>query len=115
MAECAAHYIGEAAGQTVVYLADHYQQVTTDGQSGSRVLSAPLPNPIGTYQGSALGPLLYSIYANDLPLYADDACIVQYTDDTQVLVSGRPGDIGALIHSMGRNLSQLSHWFGKMA
>ena len=55
----------------------------------------------------------YSIYANDMPLYADDANIVQYADDTQVLVSGRPGDIGAIIGSMERNLSQLSNWFGK--
>ena len=43
---------------------------------------------------------LYSIYANDLPLYASDADIVQYADDTQVLVSGRPGDIGSLVASI---------------
>ena len=48
-----------------------------------------------------------------MPLYADDAYIVQYADDTRVLVSGRPGDICALIRSMERNLSQLSNWFGK--
>ena len=99
----------------VSYLAGHRQQVVTRDQCGSRTLSEPLPNPIGTYQGSALGPLLYSIYANDMPLYADDgdACIVQYADDTQVLVSGRPGDIVALTGSMERNLSHLSKWFGK--
>ena len=38
---------------------------------------------------------------------------MQYADDTQVLVSGRPGDTGALISSMERNLTQLAHWFGK--
>ena len=96
------------------YLADHYQQVVTQSRRGSRALSSSLPNPIGTYQGSALGPLLYSIYANDMPLYADDqAYIVQYADDTQVLVSGRPGDIDILTGTMERNLSQLSNWFGK--
>ena len=97
----------------VSYLAGHHQQVVTQSQCGSRTLSASLSNPIGTYQGSALGPLLYSIYANDMPLYADDACIVQYADDTQVLVSGRPGDIDALTGSMERNLVRLSNWFGK--
>ena len=48
-----------------------------------------------------------------MPLYADDACSVQYADDTQVLVSGRHGDIGALTGSMERDLSRLSNWFGK--
>ena len=95
------------------YLADHQQQVVAQSHSGSRTLSAALPNPIGTYQGTSLGPLLYSIYANDMSLFVDDASIVQYADDTQVLVSGRPGDIGALIGSMERNMSQLSNWFGK--
>ena len=87
-------------------------QVVTSHR-GDRVTSRPLPNPIGTYQGSALGPLLYSIYANDLSLYVQDATIVQYADDTQVLVSGRPGDIGALITSMEQNLALLSQWFCK--
>lgn len=95
------------------YLTGHYQQVVTQTPDGLRTISAALPNPIGTYQGSALGPLLYSIYANDMPLYADDATIVQYADDTQVLVSGRPGDIRAVTGSLERNLSHLSNWFGK--
>ena len=95
------------------YLTEHYQQVCIETPSGARVTSQPLLNAIGTYQGSALGPLLYTIYANDLPLYADDATIVQYADDTQVLVSGRPGDIGSLVTSMETALAKLSHWFSR--
>ena len=95
------------------YLTDHYQKVCVQASSGEQLTSEPLLNPIGTYQGSALGPLLYSIYGNDLPLYAGDADIVQYADDTQVLVSGRPGDIGSLIVSMEKTSFDLSHWFGK--
>ena len=38
--------------------------------------------------------------------------LVQYADDTQVLVSGRPGDIGFLVASMERTLLELSLWFG---
>ena len=95
------------------YLCDHYQKVRVQTSSGKQLTSRPLLNPIGTYQGSALGPLLYSIYANDLPLYASDADIVQYADDTQVLVSRRPGDVGSLILSMEKTLSDLSIWFGK--
>ena len=95
------------------YLCNHTQRVLMVTSGGEHVTSQPLPNPIGTYQGSALGPLMYSIYANDMSLYVDDATIVQYADDTQVLVSGRPGDIGALTSSMEHNLSLLSRWFGK--
>ena len=57
------------------YLAGHFQRVVAQDQRGCRSVSARLSNPIGTYQGSALGSLLFSIYANDMSLYADDdAC-----------------------------------------
>ena len=44
---------------------------------------------MGVFQGSALGPLLFSVFANDLSLYADGATVVQYADDTQVMVTGK--------------------------
>ncbi|KAF0303911.1 hypothetical protein FJT64_024168 [Amphibalanus amphitrite] len=34
--------------------------------------------------GSALGPLLFTVFANDLSLHAADARVLQYADDTQV-------------------------------
>ena len=42
---------------------------------------------MGVFQGSALGPLLFTIFANDLSLHAPDAHVTQYADDTQVLIS----------------------------
>ena len=38
-----------------------YQQVMIRTPDGHSTLSQPLINPIGTYQGSALGPLLFSM------------------------------------------------------
>ena len=70
------------------YLSNHRQQEALSSRAAGRRLSRALPNPLGTYQGSALGPLLYNIYSNDMPLHVDDANIIQYADDTQVLVSG---------------------------
>ena len=65
--------------------------------SGGRVLSRPLPNDMGVFQGSALGPLLFTVFCNSISLYAEDAAVFQYADDTQVLVSGTAGDFRFLI------------------
>ncbi|KAF0294653.1 Protein muscleblind [Amphibalanus amphitrite] len=74
----------------------------------------PLLNPIGTYQGSSLGPLLHNVYANDLPLYTDNSTgIIAYADDVQLYVSGQPRDIVQLKRSLEGSLSVLSNWYGK--
>ena len=43
---------------------------------------------MGAFQGTAFGPLLYSIFSNDLALYSGDATVIQYAD-TQILVAGK--------------------------
>ena len=48
-----------------------------------RVLSRPLSNTMGVFQGSVLGPLLFTIFSCNLSLYAGDAEVFQYADDTQ--------------------------------
>ena len=71
------------------YLSDHRQQVQIRSRDGRGALSQPLANPVGTYQGSALGPLLFSVYTTDMSLFlpecaSHDRCLVQYCDDTQL-------------------------------
>ena len=100
------------------YLDDHYQQVVIRSPDGRSTLSQPLANTIGTYQGSALGPLLFSVYANDMPLFQPDddshaTCLVQYCDDTQLAVLGSPRDAGALVACMEHNLAALGDWLRK--
>ena len=58
----------------------------------------------------SLGPLLYCIFANDLCLFAEDAVVVQYADDTQVLVSGKKSEIQNVIDRMETALSSLDIW-----
>ena len=53
-----------------------------------------------------------------MPLYLDvdtahDRCLVQYADDVQLAVFGKPRDSGALVRSLEQNLSALSLWCGK--
>ena len=93
------------------YLTGHTQSVCISSSSGDRVVSEPLPNTMGVFQGSALGPLLFTIFANDLSLHAPDAHVTQYADDTQILVSDVKRNLPNLIQRMESTLASLASWF----
>ena len=93
------------------YLQGHTQSVSLNSRSGLKLISRPLPNTIGVFQGSALGPLLFTIFSNNLSLYANTATVFQYADDTQLVVSGSPNDLGGLITQMEASLTSLNDWF----
>ena len=93
------------------YLQDHTQSVSLTDSLGVTKTSKPLPNSIGVFQGSALGPLLYCVFANDLSLFAEGAVVVQYADDTQILVSGKKSKIQSVVSQMEQVLASLDIWF----
>ena len=94
------------------YFRHHTQSVSLPADSlGVSKVSSSLPNNMGVFQGSCLGPLLYCIFANDLSMYAEDAVVVQYADDTQVLVSGKKSHFRTLIQRMENVLASLDVWF----
>ena len=59
------------------YLSERYQYVEYNGHR-----SNPLPISTGVPQGSVLGPLLFLIYINDLPMVTDAFNMLMYADDT---------------------------------
>ena len=68
----------------------------------------------GVPQGSVLGPLLFNMFVNDLPTVASGLCsIVQYADDTQVMVSGSPRDVSVITTRLQVILRRLGDWFSR--
>lgn len=66
------------------YLTDRHFQVSLNGvNSGSFNISAGVP------QGSILGPVLYSRFSADIPMFPDGCQLSFFADDTAVLVKGR--------------------------
>ena len=93
------------------YLEGHSQSVTVKDRFGVTNTSKSLANKMGVFQGSALGPLLFSIFANDVSLFTEGVQIIQYADDTQVMVSGDKSDVSALVLKMETALASLDEWF----
>ena len=93
------------------YLTGHTQSVCTADGRGNLHLSRSLPNSIGVFQGSSLGPLLFQLFANDMSLHAPLAHVVQYADDTQILISGKKDSLPQLIVIMEQVLVSLDNWF----
>ena len=62
--------------------------------------------------GGSLSCVLFMLYANDLSLHTPDGVtIVQYADDTHILVTGKKHDLASLISLMEATLDILYRWF----
>ena len=61
------------------------KQCTRIGDSTSSFVGCPVDVP----QGSILGPLLFSLYVNDLQLVCPEVDIQMYADDTVILAHGK--------------------------
>ena len=65
----------------------------------------------GVFPGGSLSCLLFSIFTNNMCLHVPDVTIVQFADDTQILVSGKKTDLAGLILRMEQALSKMLAWF----
>ena len=84
------------------FLADRKQLVSVNG-----IESSFLPVKYGVPQGSVLGPVLFSVYINDLPLFLTAICEL-FADDTTVHVSNcKPSVISITLQ---QNINQLVAW-----
>ena len=87
------------------YLTNRHQVVRIHSS-----VSDPLPVECGVPQGSILGPLLFSIYVNDLPEVPRHCSTECYVDDTKLFVSFNLHDSQRIVQEMNEDLLQVRNW-----
>lgn len=85
------------------YLKNREQFVFVSGSSSTK-----LNVDYGVPQGSILGPLLFIIYANDLPLISKIAHFIMYADDANIIISG--DSLQSVIAQVDELVSTLVSW-----
>jgi hypothetical protein len=86
-------------------------QIDRNNRTRRRFQSSPTVIARGLPQGSSLGLLLFLVYLNDLPLNIQEAKLLLYADDTNILVIGK--DEEALQAKLSSVVKQLEVWFLK--
>lgn len=87
------------------YLCERSQYVDVQGfQSGSLLVERGVP------QGSILGPLLFSIYVNDLPTLLRKTKVRMYADDIQLYISSKNDAISNCITDLNEDLYAVYQW-----
>ncbi len=76
-------------------------------------LSKTAPINFGVRPGSILGPILFTIFVNDLTEIIHDCGVVQYADDTQFIHTGTNDELPDLITRAEATLSLTKTYFNK--
>lgn len=99
------HFSDTACKLMSSYLSNRSQTVIVgNNRSNSLDVSRGVP------QGSILGPLLFSIYINDLPDIPTTCNIQMYADDVQLYASAKLNNIPSCISNINNDLELIYKW-----
>lgn len=95
---------------TSIQLLSSYLKNRTQSVYINNTISTSLPLSRGVPQGSILGPLLFSMYANDLPMQLSYCGIHMYADDVQLYLSSPVYSMDDAIEKINADLSNIFRW-----
>ena len=90
------------------YLSDRVQSVRLES-----VISSPLKITYGVPQGSILGPILFLIYINDMSEALKKYFLIQFADDSQLVLSGSVDELEVLLQQGELALKEAKEYFQK--
>ena len=73
-------------------------------------ISDPLPLSVGVPQGSILGPVLFTLYVNDLLSVPKHCQAMGYVDDTKIFLALPPSQISDAGIALNKDLSHIATW-----
>ena len=76
-------------------------------------VSKVLPLEFGVPQGSILGPVLFTIYVNDLLSVLKRCLSASYVDDCKLYLSFSPVELTTSISASNEDLMKISQWYCK--